>query len=324
MKILAVLAVLVSLAGCSRIDRGEDSVADRGPATEVRLGYFPNVTHATALIGVRNGFFSRELGRTKVTTQLFDAGPDEVGALLGGSLDVAFIGPGPAINAYAKSDGKSVRLVAGAASGGAQLIARPGVESLRGKTVATPQLGNTQDVALKKWLHANRVPDVQIVNSDNAQTLAAFRDGKIDAAWVPEPWASRLVLEAGGRVLLNERDLWPQGRFPTTVILVRTRFLAEHRETVHALLRGAVNAMEWARANESQARAAVNESLAEHTGKPLAGPVLERAFREIELSPDLLTGQLQEMAHDAVTAGVVAKAPDLKDFADSSTPVRSG
>ncbi|MBP2327313.1 NitT/TauT family transport system substrate-binding protein [Kibdelosporangium banguiense] len=324
MRILAVLAVLAVLAGCSRIDRGEDSAADRGPATEVRLGYFPNVTHATALIGVRNGFFTRELGQTRLTTQLFDAGPDEAGGMLGGSIDVAFIGPGPAINAYTKSDGKSVRVVAGAASGGAQLVARPGVGSLAGKTVATPQLGNTQDVALKKWLRENNVPDVRILNSDNAQTLSAFRAGDIDAAWVPEPWASRLVVEAGGRVLVNERDLWPQGRFPATVILARTRFLAEHGQTVQAMLRGAANATQWARDNESQAQTVVNDSLAEHTGKPLAGPVIERAFREIELSPEVLPDRLQQMARDAVTAGVAAKTPDLKDFVDSSTRVRSG
>ena len=319
MRRLALLTVLFVLGtvGCARIDRDTEPATDRGPAEELRLGYFPNVTHAVALIGVRDGQFARELGRTRLSTQVFDSGPDEAGALLGGSLDVAFIGPGPAINACVKSEGE-VRVVAGAASGGAQLVARPGADSLRGGTVATPQLGNTQDIALKKWLRDKHIPDVQVVNSDNPQTFAAFRDGRIDAAWVPEPWASRLVLEADGQVLVNERDLWPDGRFPSTVIMVRTRYLAEHRQTVEALLRGAADATEWARANPGAARDTVNASLAEHTGKPLPGPVIERAFQEIELDPDPLPGRLRTIAGDAVAVGVAREAPDLGDLVDTT------
>ncbi|MFE2754136.1 ABC transporter substrate-binding protein [Actinosynnema sp. NPDC059335] len=319
-RTLAALTALVVLAGCSRIDRG-DSAADArdlGAAAQVRLGYFPNVTHAAALIGVDRGFFARELGGTRLTTQTFNAGPAAVNALLGGSLDVSFIGSGPAVNAYAKSDGQAVRLVAGATSGGAQLVVRPDVTTpadLRGKVLTAPQLGNTQDVALKKWLAGERL-DTQVTNVENAQSLDLFQRGDVDGAWAPEPWSSRLVLEAGAKVLLDEASLWDGGRFPTTVVLVRTRFLKEHPATVEALLRGHLAATRFARDHEAEAKQVVNDALARLTGKALAGPVLDRAFDHIELTLDPRAGSFLRLAQDAVTAGVAKKAANVAGLAD--------
>ena len=206
----AALALAVAAAGCSRADRDATPAAssDKGPATELRLGYFPNVTHAAALVGLDKGLFTKELGTTKLVPTKFNAGPEAVGALLGGSLDASFIGSGPAINAYAKSNGEAVRLIAGTTSGGAQLVVRSTItkpEDLVGKTVVTPQLGNTQDVSLKKWLaEKNLTGKVKVTNLENAQTLDAFKKGDVDAAWLPEPWSSRLVLDAGAKVLLDE------------------------------------------------------------------------------------------------------------------------
>ncbi len=223
------------------------------PAAELRLGYFPNVTHASAILGVEQGLFSKELGGTKLTTQTFNAGGDAVNALLGGSLDATFIGSGPAINAFAKSDGQAVRLIAGATAGGAQLVVKPEITSpaqLKGKTLATPQKGNTQDIALKKWLGENGLTagdgpdDVKIANLDNPRTLDAFKQGTVDGGWLPEPWSSRLVLDAGASVLLDEATLWPNGKFPTTVLVVRTEFLQQYPDTVRALLRGHLKAID--------------------------------------------------------------------------------
>jgi NitT/TauT family transport system substrate-binding protein len=319
--VLVAVALGTGAVACTRLHRDQPVASDQGPAAEVRLGYFANVTHASALIGVRQGFFTRQLGRTRLRTQLFDSGPDEASALLGGSLDVAFIGPGPAINAYSQSDGTQVRLVAGATSGGAELVARAGIRSaadLNGRTVATPQLGNTQDIALKTWADRQHVTGMKVLNSANPQILAAFRGGQIDAAWVPEPWASQLVLQAGAHVLVDERSLWPRGRFPSTVILVRTQFLQEHRQTVEALLRGVLGVDDWARSHTTEARAVVNGALAQATGKPLPTPVLARAFSEVALDTDPLTAQLGTTAKDAVTAGVAARVPDLTGFVDTS------
>ncbi|HET9138920.1 ABC transporter substrate-binding protein [Actinophytocola sp.] len=320
-----IAAVVLSAVGaCSRADGGSDSSAapaqDKGPAAELRLGYFPNVTHAAALIGLEKALFAKELGNTKLVPTKFNAGPEEVNALLGGSLDAGFIGSGPAINAYAKSNGEAVRLISGATSGGAQLVVRNDIskpEDLVGKTVVTPQLGNTQDVALKKWLKDKAIFDkVQVTNLENAQTLDAFKKGDVQAAWLPEPWSSRLVLEAGAKVLVDEKELWPNGKFPTTVLIVRTGYLKDHPQTVQALLRGLIASIDYAGASKTEAQAAVNKQLKELTGKDLSQPVTERAWSGIELTLDPVAGQFPQLAKDAVTAGVAKEAANVAGYAD--------
>jgi NitT/TauT family transport system substrate-binding protein len=320
---IAVLALL-ALGACSRADSGADpgQVRDRGPAAELRLGYFPNVTHAAALIGLDKGLFAKELGNTKLVPTKFNDGPTEVGALLGGSLDAGFIGSGPAINAYAKSSGEAVRLIAGATSGGVQLVARPDIatpEDLIGKTVVTPALGNTQDVSLKKWLGEKGLTGrVQVTNLANAQTLDAFKKGEVHAAWLPEPWSSRLVLDAGAKVLLDEKELWQNGKFPTTVLIVRTQFLAEHPQTVQALLRGLLSATDFAASDPAGAQAAVNKQLKELTGKELSGKVIERAWASIELTTDPISSTFPQLAKDQVAAGIAQQAPTVAGYADLS------
>ncbi|MEU4197663.1 ABC transporter substrate-binding protein [Kribbella sp. NPDC026611] len=319
----ATLTLVVAAAGCSRADRGDETAAastDKGPATELRLGYFPNVTHAAALLGLGKGLFTKELGSTKLVPTKFNAGPEAVGALLGGSLDASFIGSGPAINAYAKSHGEAVRLIAGATSGGAQLVVKPTISKpadLVGKTVVTPQLGNTQDVALKKWLAQNNLTGkVKVTNLENAQTLDAFKKGDVDAAWLPEPWSSRLVLDAGAKVLLDEATLWPGGKFPTTVLIVRTQFLQEHPETVKALLSGLVASIDYASSNPADAKTVVNAQLKEATGKSLKPAVIDRAFAHIQITADPIASTFPQLAKDQVTAGIAKDAPTVAGFAD--------
>ncbi len=242
--------------------RGPTRGGEAATAPELRLGYFANVTHAPAIVGVDEGFFADELGDTKLTTQIFNAGPAAVEALFAGALDATYIGPNPAINAFVQSDGEAVRIIAGATSGGAQLVVREGIdgpEDLEGKNIATPQLGNTQDVALRAWLTDKGLEndvagggDVTITPTANADTLQLFQAGELDGAWVPEPWASRLVLEAGAEVLVDEKDLWPEGEFVTTHLIVRTEFLEQYPGTVEALLRGHVESVEWIKANEDE------------------------------------------------------------------------
>jgi NitT/TauT family transport system substrate-binding protein len=320
--ILAALTMALTLtAGCTRADRAAQRVpvSSQGAAAEVRLGFFPNVTHAPALVGVQKNFFAGELGATTLSTQVFNAGPDEVNALLGGSLDVAFIGSGPAINAFAKSRG-DIQLVAGAVSGGAQLVVRPEITSadqLVGKTIATPQLGNTQDVALKKWLaERDLTGKVNIANLDNPKTLDAFRKGEVHGGWLPEPWSSRLVLDAGATVLVDEKTLWPSGAFPTTVVIARREFLQRHPQTVRALLTGQLRAIEWANANPAEASTVVNAAIKEFAGSAMSEPVLDRAFAGIVLTPDPNTALFPQLAKDSVTAGVVKTVTDLRGFVE--------
>jgi NitT/TauT family transport system substrate-binding protein len=330
--VLAFIAVL-ALSACSRREEaptappaGAGASAAGSPAEELRLGYFPNITHAPALIGVTNGYFQQELGSTKLTTQTFNAGPEEVSALLGGSLDAGFIGSGPAINAFAKSNGEAVRLIAGSTSGGAQLVVSPDItspEQLKGKIVATPQAGNTQDIAFKKWLKANNLtngtgPDaVTVQNIDNPRTLDLFKSGEVAGGWLPEPWSSRLV-DAGAKVLVDEKSLWPDGRFPTTVLIVRTAFLQEHPQTVEALLRAEQKSIDFASGRPDQAKTVTNDAIKQLTNSSLAPAVLDRAFTELSFGSDPLAATFSQLAKDSVTAGISEKETNLAGFVDAA------
>ena len=301
------------LSGCVAAV-GTEPATDQGPAAELRLGYFDNVTHAAALVGLQNGYFADALGDTTLSTQIFNAGPAAVEALSAGAIDAAYIGPSPAVNTFIQSRGESAVIVAGAASGGAALVVRDGIDNaadLAGTILATPQLGNTQDVALRSWLNDEGYTtsttgggEVNVSPTENAQTLTLFQSGKIDGAWLPEPWVSRLVLEAGGHVLVNEADLWENGDFPTTVLLVRKAFLEEHPDTVSALLEGHVTAVDWLTQHPADAATVINAKLTADTGKALADDVLARALTEVKFNVDPLASTFPISLAEAVKAGI--------------------
>src|SRR4051812_39798453 len=311
LALLAAVPLALGLAACGGSSSADDSAS--GAPSELRLGYFANVTHAAALIGVQQGYFADELGDTKLSTQVFNAGPDEVEALFAGGLDAAYIGPSPTINAYGQSGGDAIRIIAGAASGGAQLVVRDGIDSaedLKGSTLASPQLGNTQDVALRTWLTdqglKNSVEgggDVTVAPTKNSDVGDAFDNGDVDGAWVPEPYASQLVLDHGAHVLVNEKDLWPDGQFVTTNLIVRTEFLEQYPGSVEALLRGHVKAVELAESDEDAAKKAINAGLVAAGGKEVDADVLDRAWGELTVTFDPLASTLKTSAENAVTAG---------------------
>ena len=323
--LLAAAALLLPvLAACG--GGAGDPARDLGPAGELRLGFFANVTHAPALVAVQEGMLAKRLGATKLTTQVFNAGPAAVEAIFAGAIDAAYIGPNPAINAFVQSNGEAIRIIAGATSGGAALVVRPDINSaadLRGRTLATPQLGNTQDVALRAWLadHSMKTSktgrgDVTILaGTDNSTTLQLFREGQIDGAWLPEPWVTRLLQEAGARVLVDERTLWPQGRFVTTQLVVATDFLTEHPQTVRALLEAHVDAIQWIRKHPDRAKSDVNARIGELTGAPLPMAVLDGAWQNIEPTVDPVAASLVGSAEHAAAAGLIKK-PDLRGIYD--------
>ncbi len=334
MKIRSVLLSLAALsltAACATTGSGAAAdtaaapTASTSPAAELRLGYFANVTHAAAVYGVGAGTFTRALGDTALTTQVFNAGPAAVEALFAGSLDAAYLGPNPAINAFAKSGGEAIRIVSGATSGGAALVVAPSIRSaadLKGRIVASPQTGGTQDVALRTWLAENGLKtdvrgagDATIRAQENAQTLQEFQAGRIAGAWVPEPWASRLVLEGGGKVLVDEKTLWPGGRFATTHLIVRTEYLRDHPQTVEALLRGQVDADRQIAADPTRAKQVVNNELEKLTGKALKPATIDRAFANIEVTEDPVASSLKTSAQHGVAAGLVEES-DLTGIYD--------
>jgi NitT/TauT family transport system substrate-binding protein len=301
----AALGVALATSAC-----GGSSAA----AGVVRLGYFPNITHAAALIADGNGSLEAVMGSALQTTT-FSAGPELLTALLSGAVDIAFIGPNPAIIGHVRSDGAALRVIGGAASGGAALVVSPAINDasdLRGKTLATPQIGNTQDVALRWWLKQNGLngadagkADVRIVHQENAQTLDTFRLGQIAGAWLPEPWVSRLVAEGGAKVLVDERTLWPEGRFPSTVIVARTEFLRARPALVRAFLDIVVEQIRLIRSNPAGAQTIVNDRIGAITSKKLKPEILSTAWKRLDVTYDPLVPSFRSIAEHAAAVGLL-------------------
>lgn len=303
--IAAIPALFILGVACG--GSGSDGGTGAG-SPKLRLGYFPNLTHATAIIGIEQGIFEKALGGSQLKVAPLSSGPEVVEALFSGALDVAYIGPSPAINAFAKSKGKAIRIISGATSGGASLVVQPDVtvNNLRGKKFASPQLGNTQDVALRYWLSEHGLQsdptgggEASVLPQENAQTLETFRSGQIDGAWVPEPWATRLVQEGEGKVLVDERSLWPSGWFVTTHLIVRTEFLREHPDVVRKLLKGHVAANRFIHANQTEARSVVNQGIKKMTGKLLPREVIEVSWANLEFTNDPIAPSLVAAARHA-------------------------
>jgi NitT/TauT family transport system substrate-binding protein len=323
MRWVSLVAAAAVLASCG--EAVSSSTADDAPIT-LRLGYLPNLTQSPALVGVKKGFFADALGN-KVTldTHTFNAGPEAVTGLLSGSIDAAFIGPNPAINAFAQSHGRAVRIVAGATSGGALLVVKPGIHSvaeLKGKKIADPQLGGTQDIALRWFLRENGLKsdtagggDLSVVPQDNSTALTAFKQGQIDGAWVPEPWASRLIVEGGATALVDERDLWPRGLFVTTNLVVTTSFLGGHPARVSALLEGLHASIAYLSSNRTDAQKVSNDAYGEITGKKLSAGVVALAWPHMTFTLDPIASTLKGSADHAHRLGLVAEL-DLQGLYD--------
>jgi len=288
----------------------------------LRLGYFGNVTHAPAIVGIESGIFQKKLGKSATLEPVvFNAGPAAIEAMLGGSIDASYIGPNPSITGYAQSNGELLRIVSGATSGGAFLVVKPEIKTakdLEGKTLSTPQLGNTQDVALRTWLKskgyetdASGGGDVAIVPQDNAQTLTQFQSGDIDGAWVPEPWATRLIDEGGGKILVDEADLWPNGQYVTTQLIVRKDFLDDHPDVVQKLVDGQVAANDYLAKTPKKAEALVVSGIEKATTKPIAPDLVTKSFANLTFTNDPIASSLKKSAKNAEALGLLDPV-DLK------------
>jgi NitT/TauT family transport system substrate-binding protein len=316
------LLVLLVLAACGQSapaattqPGAAEPAAPAGGGTTIRLGYFPNVTHAVALVGTGRGTFQEALGSdATLDLKTFNAGPAMIEALFAGEIDIGYIGPNPAINGYVKSNGEALRIVAGASSGGALFIVRPeanikAAADLAGKKFATPQLGGTQDVALRHYLQENGLStadqggNVTIIPTQNPDILTLFQQGQIDGAWVPEPWAARLVLEGNGEVFIDERTMWPDGKFVTTHVIVATKFLNEHPDLVSTFLKAHVDTVEFIKANPDETKQIVNSEIERITTRGLAPEVLDSAWTTVDFTYDPLASSLLVSADYAFDLG---------------------
>jgi NitT/TauT family transport system substrate-binding protein len=331
-KLIITLAAIVIVAAAITpikplvfAQTGSDSVKT------LRVGYFPNINHAQAVIGFGNGDFQKALGNdVKVQTTVFNAGPSAIEALLAKRIDVTYVGPNPSITGYVVSDEKDLKIIAGASSGGASFVVRndAGINSpkdLAGKRLASPELGNTQDIALRSYLLKNGLKttdqggNVVLTPVANPDILTLFLKKQLDGAWVPEPWATRLVNEANGRIFLDERNVWPDGKFVTANIAVSTDYLKNNQDVIGKLLDAHVNETVWINNHKDQAVQAFNTQVKKLTGKSIPQDELKQAFSRIDFTYDPIKLSLFQSANNAYNLGLLAKGkarPDLSGIFD--------
>jgi len=312
--VLLLLGLAITLEGCNKAGASGPPPA----LTEIRLGYFANVTHAQAVLGVASGDFQNSLGSITLKTKVFNAGPALMQALNAGEIDIGYVGPGPVISAYANSHGASVRVLAGAAANGVGIVARKdsGISSLKdlvGKKIATPQLGNTQDVSARHYVTAvlGEADPNNVLAIPNSQQSGMMLRGKIDAAWAPEPWASRLIVDTGAVLIGEEKDLWPGNRFSLTVVVTSPKFLAEHADVVEKIL--AVH-HQWTLRLSQNPHAygdQLNTALSALTGMKLPGSVLQGAMDRTQFTDDALEQTFATMGQWSADLKFIPAAPDL-------------
>jgi NitT/TauT family transport system substrate-binding protein len=319
---LALVAALGS--GCKKANAPGTPAA---PLTTVRVGFFPNLTHAVPLVALARGDFERALAPAKVEGKPFNAGPEAMEALFAGALDATYVGPAPAISGYLRSHGEGLVVVAGAAENGAALVVRKdsGIKSaadLHGKKLASPQLGNTQDVALRIYLRDNGLQtkekggDVQVLPVANADILSLMKQKQIDGAWVPEPWTTRLIHEADATILVDERERWPDKRFPITLLVVTRKLQTEHPEVVQKLVAANSETVRWIQGHRDEARKLVDDGLFQWAKKRLPPEVLDEAWTRVEVSDRLDAAAIDKQLKDARSLNFLPAQGDINGMID--------
>jgi len=318
MALLISISIMGGLTGCS-------TKKVENPNVNVRIGYFPNITHSQALVGRQQGSFQKAIGeKNKVEWKLFNAGPAEVEALFASAIDIAYIGPGPAINGYAKSKG-DIQIIAGATDAGAIFVSKKGLviknlKDLSGKKIAVPQFGNTQDLTLRNILSSNGLKDktkggtVEVRQAANADILSLLQKGDIDAALVPEPWGSRLIKEAKANIILDYKDLFRQGKYTTAVVVVRTEFLKEHPQIVEKFIKNHVEVTDYINQNPDKAKEIVNKQITELTKKGLEKDVLDAAFKRLTITNNPEKDSVLDFVKYSLNEGFLKLQPDTKNL----------
>ena len=285
----------------------------------VRVAFFPNIGHSIAIVGTEKGIFSEKLGnQIQIETRLFDSGPQVIESMYANQIDLAYVGPGPAINGFLKSDGKALKILAGAASGGVSFVVHPdskiqSVSDFVGKRIAAPQIGNTQDVSLRNFLYQNNLKPVEkggsvyVVNIVNPDIFTLFAKGDLDAAWVPEPWATRLVQQLGGIRLFQEKDLWADQKFSSVVLIVRSDYLTKHPDIVQKWIEAHVQTSDWINTHADETEIIFNEFLKEKTGKTLPAEILHEAFSNIQITADPIESSIYTFAERANSLGYLGR-----------------
>ncbi len=321
---LAAAGLTLLAAGCASSNASTGQSAGK---VVLRLGFLENITHASALVGIKEGFFTKNLGKN-VTLKLypFSTGTEEATALLAGQLDAAYVGPNPAIKAWQQSSGSLIKVISGAASGGAELVVKKGVTTaaqLKGLKLATPSVGNTQDVALRFWLKGQGLTTTETGGGDvpitpitpNSDAVLAFEAGKIGGGWEPAPYDAEMIA-AGGHALVNEASLWPNGQFVTTELVATQSYIANNPSVISELLKGQIEASSFIAGNKSAAETAANAELNSLSGKSLKPDILAAAFAQVTFTNDPIASSLITDADHAVSVGLLSPVKNLANIYD--------
>ena len=318
MKIIIVCVVAATAIVITLVALGAQST-NHEQGNTVRVAFFPNIGHSIAIVGMEREIFSEKLGKqTTIKMRLFDSGPQVIEALFANEIDLAYVGPGPAINGFLKSDGKSLRILAGAASGGVSLVVHPhsGIKSpadFSGKRIAAPQIGNTQDVSLRSFLYQNNLKPaekggtVYVINVVNPDIFTLFSKGELDAAWVPEPWATRLVQQLDGVRLFQEKDLWPDQKFSSAVLMARSEFLEKHPDVVQKWVEAHIQTSDWINEHRDETEIIYNDFLKKNTGKTLPPEILHEAFSNLQITSDPIESSVYTFAERANSLGYLGR-----------------
>jgi len=314
MKSISLLALSVALGLAVRADAAGNTV--------VRVGHFPNITHAQALVAHNlsrqgKGWFEERLGPgTKIEWFVYNAGPSAMEAVFANSIDLTYVGPGPALNAYTRSNGAEIRLIAGSANGGAALVVQPDQNlktpaDFRGKKIATPQLGNTQDIACRAWLTAGGLKitqlggDAQVLPTQNPDQLSLFQQKKVDAVWTIEPWVSRLERESGGKILIDERDV------ATTILVSSVKYLTEHRDLAKKFAEAHAELTDWIVKNPEEAQKIIKAELLEETKSEMAPELIAQSWKRIVFTAETPRAAVEGFMQSSLKTGFIKTAPDL-------------
>ncbi len=318
---LAIGLIAASLTACKRQDGG----ATGASPPQVRIGYFANLTHAQAVLGVSSGEFASAVAPASLSTKVFNAGPSLIEALLAGEIDVGYVGPGPALNAQSRTHGQGIRVVAGAAANGVVIVAREGseirtLEDLKGKKLATPQHGNTQDIAARHYLQAVlKQPDLNnVLPVTNAEQVGMMTRGQIDASWAPEPWGSLLISQARAHLVAEEKDLWPDKQMAITVVVTTPEFLAKHADVLEKVLQVHRN---WTqRLNDDPAKydAQLDDALFGLTNKRFPKGVLPTAIARVKFTDDAGEATFRTLGQWSYDLGFDRNKPDLTGLFDTT------
>jgi len=285
----------------------------------IRVAYFPNISHAIPIVGIEKGFFSNHIGNdTIIQPILFDSGPQVIESIFARSVDIAYVGPGPAINAFLKSEQHDVKILSGAASGGVSFIVHPNskiksVADFAGKRIAAPQIGNTQDISLRTYLSDNELKpaekggSVTVLNTGNSDIYILFAKGDIDAAWVPEPTATILVQQLDGIRLFNENELWPENKFATVVLIAKEEYVNTHPEIIQKWLEAHQQTADWINSNKEETRTIFIDFMKNEMGKSLPVELIDESLSNLEITSDPIVSSINTIAKRADSLGYLGR-----------------